>query len=655
MKYRPDIDGLRTLAVVPVILFHAGATWLPGGFIGVDVFFVISGYLITTIIVCDLEAGRFSFASFYERRARRILPALIVMITFCMPLAWFWMLPQELESFGKSIAATSLFVSNVLFWKESGYFDPATDLKPLLHTWSLAVEEQYYLLFPIVLLLLWRFGRRSIIVALVLAIMCSLILAEWGWRIAPSAAFYLAPTRIWEILIGSLSAFLTLRKQQKNQFLSLLGLMMILGSIVGFGPSIPMPSIWTAIPVVGAALVLVFGTAGTWTANILSLRVLVAIGLLSYSAYLWHQPLLAFARIRSITEPSNIQILAIIGVTFLFAWLSWRYIETPFRGKSGLLNRRGVFAASSATMIVLPLIGVLLIATGGADWRQTPAGMRYSDIALREEILVPNYGMHISCDSGVFTALEHCQTDKDPEVVLWGDSFAMHLVQALESSKTSISFAQATYSQCGPIMDLAAQGSVTTWHSCMAFNDAVFKWILHQPSIRIVILSSPFRQTERDIYRRDGAIISDPLERRSEILKSFRNISHVLAQHGKSLVIVSPPAQNGIDLGLCSIRRQAMGVAEDACNFYRSDYEIFSRSMINLLDAAESYIPVIWLPKLTCSTGICAASYNGVPLYRDHGHLSAHGSSTFGKRFDLVGQIEAAATRFFIGNSQGRN
>src|SRR6185312_1937544 len=207
MDYRQEIDGLRALAVLPVILFHAGFQSFSGGFVGVDVFFVISGYLITTIILAELEQGRFSIINFYERRARRILPALFLVMFVCLPFAWLWLLPEDMKSFSQSLVAVSVFASNVLFWKKSGYFDTAAELKPLLHTWSLAVEEQYYVFFPIFLVLSWRLGKSKICGLLVMVFVMSLAVAQWASLAEPAAGFYLLPTRGWELLVGVFSAF----------------------------------------------------------------------------------------------------------------------------------------------------------------------------------------------------------------------------------------------------------------------------------------------------------------------------------------------------------------------------------------------------------------------------------------------------------------
>lgn len=305
MKYRSEIDGLRALAVLPVIFFHAGFEIFSGGFIGVDIFFVISGYLITWIILDELAEGKFSIARFYERRARRILPALLCVMLVCVPFAWFWMLPSQYMDFSRSLIAVVLFISNISFWRESGYFAAAAEEKPLLHTWSLAVEEQFYVLFPIALMLLWRFGKRSLLSLIIAVAIISFGLCEFASRYYPIANFFLIPMRAWELFIGAICAFIHKESaQKKDNLLSLLGLVCIIGAIFTYDEQMPLPSAYTAIPVIGTALIIVYGTAGSWVARLLSLRMFVVIGLVSYSAYLWHQPLFAFARIRLPQPPS---------------------------------------------------------------------------------------------------------------------------------------------------------------------------------------------------------------------------------------------------------------------------------------------------------------------------------------------------------------
>ncbi len=322
MEYRREIDGLRAVAVLPVILFHAGFSWFAGGYVGVDIFFVISGYLITTIIINDIENGRFSIAKFYERRARRILPALFFVLICCIPFAWMWMVPSQFKDFSQALVAITFFSSNILFWRKEDYFAPAAEENPLLHTWSLGVEEQFYIFFPILLIMLWRFGRQPVFYVVCLLSLISFLLSEWGWRNNPEANFYLLPTRAWELGIGAICAFiLNGRPVKSNQFLSLTGLVLIIYSIFAFDESLPFPSAYALLPVLGAALIIIYGSSSTFTAKILSMKWLVGIGLVSFSAYLWHQPLLAFARIRSLTDPSAVLLFGLCVASVILAFL----------------------------------------------------------------------------------------------------------------------------------------------------------------------------------------------------------------------------------------------------------------------------------------------------------------------------------------------
>jgi peptidoglycan/LPS O-acetylase OafA/YrhL len=347
MVYRREIDGLRGLAVLSVILFHAGIQIVSGGFVGVDVFFVISGYLITTIILHEKQEGTFTLTGFYERRARRILPALFVVMFVCLPFAWLLMIPDEMQDFSQSLVAVSVYLSNFLFWKESGYFDTAVEYKPLLHTWSLAVEEQYYLFFPIFLLLTWRLGKRWIIGLLSLIAVISLGLAQWGSANQPEAAFYLLPTRGWELLVGAFIAFYLLETKQNhsfaeknqiiNQILSFFGILLILYAVFAFDKNTPFPSVYTLIPTLGAALIILFTAPKTIAWMVLNSKLFVGVGLVSYSAYLWHQPLFAFSRLGFFEDKINGYL---IGIVFFLSYFSWKYVEKPIRNRSLLTNRK---------------------------------------------------------------------------------------------------------------------------------------------------------------------------------------------------------------------------------------------------------------------------------------------------------------------------
>lgn len=368
IAYRSEIDGLRAFAIIPVILFHAGTPLFRGGFVGVDVFFVISGYLITSICLKEIGEGTFSLWRFYERRFRRILPALFLVTAASVPFAYFWMLPDSLENFGQSVVATTLSANNILLFLTSGYWGHASEFKPLMHTWSLAVEEQYYLLFPPLLLALFLFVPRLALMVLILLALISLGASHISATRAPEATFFLLPTRSFELLAGSVCAFVGARKAGvAGAILALAGFVLILASILSFSPDTPFPSFYAMIPVAGTALIILFAHENI-VARFLSLGPLVAVGLISYSLYLWHQPLFAFARIRSYEEPAAPVYLVLVAITVLLSMLSYRLVEQPCRDQ-----RRTPLRAFAPIILwigaVLCAVGLLFHFTHGLPGR----------------------------------------------------------------------------------------------------------------------------------------------------------------------------------------------------------------------------------------------------------------------------------------------
>lgn len=425
MKYRPEIDGLRALAVVPVILFHAGFELFSGGFVGVDIFFVISGYLITTIIITDLNAGRFSIVNFYERRARRILPALFSVVFVCAVVAWFLLNSSDGAKFAKSIIGVITFTSNFIFWLDEGYFESASELKPLLHTWSLAVEEQYYLFFPLLLIAAFRFARKYVVVLLIAIAMLSFALMEWAVILnaerarVVSAAFFLLPTRGWELLVGSLVAFYLSQGKAAlplvwRNILSLAGVGMILWATFTFDQHTLFPSHYALLPTLGTALIILYATTHTLTKELLSNRVLVGIGLLSYSAYLWHQPVFAFYRYH--TASSDIgpaAIFVLLALVAALAAFTWKFIEQPFRNKS-TFGRRAIFSYSMiASLFAGFLAFTILTATGGLE--------RHLAKALSEN----NFVFWSNMDERTFALERLAYDNNNPTVLLVGSSRLM--------------------------------------------------------------------------------------------------------------------------------------------------------------------------------------------------------------------------------------
>ena len=376
MKYRPEIDGLRAIAVLPVIFFHAGFAGFDGGFVGVDIFFVISGYLITTIIYKELQEKRFSIINFYERRARRLLPTLFLVMSATAVASWLVLMPSEMRDFSKSIIAVIAVCSNILFWKESNYWDVASDLKPLIHTWSLSVEEQFYIIFPLLLIILKKAKRLILLRILAVLFILSLVIAQWGAYNEPVANFYLLPTRAWELLIGAMCALILSSERVSrfgsnkkiNETFCIVGLILILYSIVFFNSETPFPSIYAIIPTLGTALLILFCSKKSLVGIFLSNKLFVSIGLISYSLYLWHQPIFAFARQQTYDEPAASTFWLLLLPSIFLAYLSWRYVESPFRNKE-LYTRKRIFILSGVGSLILTIFGAFGLVTNGFENR----------------------------------------------------------------------------------------------------------------------------------------------------------------------------------------------------------------------------------------------------------------------------------------------
>lgn len=446
--------------MLPVMLFHAGFGMFSGGYIGVDVFFVISGYLITTIIAEEHAAGRFSIVRFYERRARRILPALFLVMTACLPFAWRWMLPAELADFGRSLVAVVLFVSNILFWRTSGYFDLAAESKPLLHTWSLGVEEQFYLVFPLVIAVAWRFGIKRLALGLGLAAAISLAASAWLLDHDALASFFLLPTRAWELLAGSLLALLAGTRYAGRMppaaanVLAALGLVAILVPVFVFDTMTRFPGFAALLPVMGTVLVLAFASPATLAGRLLALRPMLWVGAISYSAYLWHQPLFAFARLMRADPPPpwlfGLLLLAALGL----AQLSYRFVEAPFRDRVRV-SRRGIFGFALAGSALLAATGAGLAAARGVPQRFDTATLPLlANAAAIQGCPAVDAWLHV-CRFGDAGAASN--------IVLLGDSHAYAMRPALDAAlKRRNLGGYAVHTACHPIPGLFDSREATT-------------------------------------------------------------------------------------------------------------------------------------------------------------------------------------------------
>lgn len=640
MKYRPEIDGLRAVAVLAVIFFHAGISFFSGGFVGVDVFFVISGFLITSILLRDIEAGSFSIVHFYERRIRRILPALTIVILVSLPFAYYFLLPSQLEEFSESLAAVSMFYSNFLFWLKTGYFELDSELRPLLHTWSLAVEEQYYLFFPLLLFLISRVRIRKQIGILTVLFIGSISLAKVWENSYPMAAFYLLPARLWEILLGSFVAFYSFHKKKETsnkelplaakQILSALGLALIFYSIFAYDENTPFPGFYALVPTLGTALIILFASEKTITHKFLQNKLFVGIGLISYSAYLWHQPVFVFARILNGKDPDNNLVIALIILSLGLAYLSWKYVETPFRDKSRF-SRRKIFQYAAVSTFVIIGIGVVGFIGEGFGNRIAPNGMTYAEL---DGIAQANRG--IGRDCGYEGPIDKCKTNGSPEILIWGDSYAMHLAPGILASNPDAGIAQMTMSMCGPILESAIINSKhpRSWaEDCNHFNDNVIEWLEDNPNVKYVVLSSPFRQyfnSNNDMLV-NGEIMPTDFDL---VVSQFRNTLSTLSQIGVKPVVFAPPPTNGDNLFNCLVSDVFFLGLRD-CRISLEDYQNHQKVIIPFLKEIEKEYPVVWLGETLCDDAFCETELGDVFIYRDTGHLSIEGSAFLGTEMDF--------------------
>ncbi|QYJ06957.1 acyltransferase family protein [Qipengyuania flava] len=604
--YRADIDGLRALAVLPVVLYHARVPGFSGGFVGVDIFFVISGFLITGIIAREVDEGRFSVWSFYERRARRILPALFVMVAAVLVAASFFYLPGDFEDVPKSALAALFFLGNVWFFSQTGYFQGAAETMPLLHTWSLGVEEQFYIVFPLALLGIALFARRWRV-----ALVSLLALGSLGWAVATQGkadgfAFYMLPPRAWELLAGSLlalGAVPAIGSRPLREALSWLGIALIAYAVFAYDKATVFPGLAAIPPVLGAAL-LIHCAPGTSAGRLLAWKPAVWIGLLSYSLYLWHWPIIVFTEYAQAARVSGWQSIAIVAASLLIAWASLVWVETPWRDRRKV-SRQRVFAFSAAGLGGLGAACLALIAAGPWDTR-FPA--RVGAIAaaaqdrspVRDACLVSDIADKGKCRLGA---------DTEPDSLLWGDShgveFAWVLGQKLGTQGRALS--QRTFGSCAPILDFAASED----SACGRFNEAVIAEIERTPSIRTVYLSAYWASGEyRDAA--PAATLDATIAR--------------LERAGRKVVLIGAVPKQAYDVPRALQRAAAYGLpnptarpasehARDSAWLARQFDEWRSRGVV-VIDPAEALI----------AGNRSRITVDGMPLYFDSHHLTLAGA-----------------------------
>lgn len=611
LAYRPEIDGLRAIAVLPVIGFHAGWTWINGGYLGVDVFFVISGYLITSILLADLREGSYSILTFYERRARRILPALVVVVLVSLPAAYFLMLPHQFDDFAKSVIGVGLFLSNFQFWWEEGYFGAAAELKPLLHSWSLAVEEQFYILYPLLLVLIWR--RHTLVFLAVLAIL-SLALAEWTVRQSPNTAFFLLPFRGWELLAGAICALLPSRQ---SGALAALGLAMILGAMLIYDPYTRFPGLGAVPPVLGASLIICF-SKGSWLATALAWRPLVFVGLISYSTYLWHQPIFAFARLSAIGEPSATTFVLLALMSLGMGWLSWRYVERPFRGAAPLLPARRVLLATAAGCLAgLVLLGSTLDNTRffsrslGASQSDLLAYTRFAET----EAFAQTYRTDpCFLDPGEVPPDTCFETDPDrANILLLGDSHAGHLRRAIEDAVDPANLVMIAGSACRPLLPPPPSTSVGCGDLLQRVLDR-----LPRMDVDHIVLSARW-------FDDDVALIEQSID--------------VFASFGVPVTVIGPNVAYEAELPIVLHRLGSRDDISHAASVHLdADRFDLARDMAPLVEGAGA--DYVDLAHSLCPDRLCDPwAQSGVPIIWDKGHFTPEGAVRAVEAIQEAGQF----------------
>ena len=670
MQYRSEIDGLRALAVVPVIFFHAGYEIFSGGFIGVDIFFVLSGFLITSIIMHDIQSNCFKLSDFYERRARRILPALFIMILVCIPFAWVTMLPTQMKDFSQSIVATNLFSSNILFWKETGYFAELAEAKPLLHTWSLAVEEQYYIIFPIMLSFIWSLTKRNLVWVLISLAVFSLFLSEWASHNYPESNFYLAPTRAWELLIGSVLGLTNIKHGTKNSdFLSVLGLASIIFSVITFDSSTRTPSMITCIPVFGTALIILFAGKKTYAAKLLSNKIFVGIGLISYSAYLWHQPIFAFMILKGISFNNSITLMVIFPVIGILSYLSWRLVETPFRNKK-IISRYALIVTSLGFSIFFIFFGIAGHITEGYKFRYSKEIMsNWVSGTLSQDYELSTFshaeafsiiGIDPSSRWSSARVLRSSENIPSGYVLILGDSHAGHLGKGfakvlVNERNKEVHILNST--GCKPLInhymvwDLSRRSELPIQKAC---RDQVIAWEQflrnNKEKYELVILSARWNEmvnnenygntkiTERSLLSRHDELNQvrqfSLIDRIDKLRSGFLDTEKFFTELNlKGYLLTQPPVQIkdlrlGKSLEYFDRARPGRVIAKERHeNLIKAlvGANLTNSTVIRVLDSFSYFCPD--------KGSFCLNRDGNVGLYVDTNHLSPAGSERLGKIF----------------------
>jgi peptidoglycan/LPS O-acetylase OafA/YrhL len=628
---RLDIQFLRGIAVLAVLFYHSDLIPLSGGFLGVDIFFVISGYLITRNIIHDIDQQRFSFATFYSRRARRLLPAAYCTLAVTSLLAAAVLTQQRWSDFLAQLLGALTFTANVVLPLQTGYFETTADTKPLLHTWSLSVEEQYYLFAPLLLVLIrprWRIATLAGIAAASLAL--CLVFASWRfghWRLpqldSQQFAFFMLPARAWELMAGSLLACASSKRPPIDLAPAIKWALALLLLALCVHPFDSVHPRGDAIAVVSITVLLIAG-GYRWLGGSAAVRAVAKVGDWSYSLYLVHWPLFSLAHSAYLGEiPAPVRATLVV-LSLVLAWLQYEFVEQRFLHR-GATNRISLVRVGIASMAVAVLpFGLSAVRAA-------------SDTGAYAYLHESNRGLSAQCANGA--AIENpraCSTADRPRVVVWGDSYAMHLIPGLRSlDAVGDSLLQVTKTACAPIRGIASIDANfdEAWaRSCVAFNEQAFELIVGTESVRYVVLSSPYTgylDAGKLTLLHDGAA---KVGYRQLAVDALERTVRELQAHGKQPILVAPPPRPGFDVGACH-EQQGSGLivlGRSDCNFRAEDAARMQAGIVDGLKqvGARTNANVQWLDEVICSDGLCrTANPEAMSIYKDDGHLSIPGST----------------------------
>ncbi|MEH6593007.1 MAG: acyltransferase family protein [Halioglobus sp.] len=631
--YRADIDGLRAVSVLAVLVYHAFPSLLPGGFIGVDVFFVISGYLISLIIRRELDNGQFSLSQFYRRRLQRIVPALVPVLITCLVIGWFVLLPAEYEALGKHVASASTFTSNLVFWSESGYFDTNRAYKPLLHLWSLGVEEQFYLVWPLVSVVAYRFGIRPFLLFLgggSFIINVALVEAD------PASIFFLPHYRVWELLLGAgLVWFGRSPVPDKNERSTFTALLASLGGLSALVASMFLidqkyghlgwPGWWAIPPTVGAALIIMSGAKTSVNRWFLGNGVMVAIGKISYPLYLWHWPLLSFARIMESGEPSVFVRIVIVLLSFLLAWATYALVEKRLRYSRNLLTPIGL----GLSLFGLLIIGLVIMSDNGVPSRNAKFQHAVDDSVWAQRL-------NATCPKGLTTQGSHCTSNgRTHEIVVLGDSHAINLFYALAHRYQNSGEGVQGLAKAGcPTLYGYETPAIGEFYCKEAVKDIV-EFVIRSENIHTVYLSSWSRYVPSVVS--DVAASADS----QHLAATFRlgmesTISRLLGARKQVVLVLDWPTIN-FNPNSC-LSRKLLGEVRQDCfipnDAYLKDTATYRELLFSLLRQHPS-LKYLDAAKVFCERDVCWVKKSGSIFYDNRDHLSIPGSRHLGDNLML--------------------